>query len=69
MKTVNKTDSFATPDEILQEVWIARKALADSCGNDINRLFAEARERQRRSGRPSVNLEKQSKKGVSPRKK
>lgn len=62
MKTLDKTpDSFAAPDEILQEVWAARKALAESCGHDIDRLFAEARERQRLSGRPSVNLEKQPK--------
>lgn len=39
----------------------ARKALAESCGHDIDRLFAEARERQRKSGRPSVNLQKQNK--------
>ena len=61
MKTVDKTDSFAAPDEILREVWAARKTLAESCGHDIDRLFAEARERQRKSGRPSVNLEKQNK--------
>ena len=62
MKTLDKTpDSFAAPDEILQEVWAARKALSESCGHDIDRLFAEACERQRKSGRPSVNLEKQNK--------
>ena len=62
MKTLDKTpDSFAAPDEILQEVWAARKALSESCGHDIDRLFAEARERQRKSGRASVNLEKQNK--------
>jgi hypothetical protein len=54
-------DSFAAPDDILQEVWAARKALFESCGHDIDRLFAEARERQRKSGRPSVNLEKKNK--------
>jgi hypothetical protein len=59
MAPLDKTpDSFAAPDEILQEVWAARKAITESCGHDINRLFAEARERQRKSGRPSVNLEK-----------
>jgi hypothetical protein len=60
MKPLDKPpDSFAAPDEILQEVWAARKALSESCGHDIHRLFTEARERQRKSGRPSVNLEKQ----------
>ena len=59
MKPLDKNpDSFAAPDDILQEVWAARKALSESCGPDIKRLFAEARERQRKSGRQSVNLEK-----------
>jgi predicted RNase H-like HicB family nuclease len=55
---LNKTESFAPPNEILQEVWAARKALSESCRHDIHRLFAEARERQRKSGRLVVNLEK-----------
>jgi len=59
MKSVDKPpDSFAAPDEILQEVWAARKTLSKSCGHDMHRLFVEARERQRKSGRPSVNLER-----------
>jgi len=62
MKKGDKSDSFAEPNEILREVWAARKAISGSCGHDIGRLFAEARERQRKSGRPSVNLEKQNKK-------
>ena len=56
----DKPVSFAAPDAIQQEVWAARKELAESCQHDIGRLFAEARERQRKSGRPSVNLQKKS---------
>jgi hypothetical protein len=59
MKPLDKApNSFAAPDEILQEVWADRKALWESCDHDIKRLFAEARERQRKSGRQVVNLER-----------
>lgn len=57
----NQPDAVPAADPLLQEIWAARKALAESCGHDIDRLFAEARQRQRKSGRPSVNLEKQKK--------
>jgi len=60
---------ISVADEVLREVWRIKDELSASYNHDLDRLFAEARERQRRSGRPSVNLEKQSKKGVSPRKK
>jgi hypothetical protein len=36
-------------DDVLREVWRIK--------DDLNRLFAEARERQRDSGRSSVNLQ------------
>ena len=48
-------------DEVLREVWRIKDELSASYGHDLDRLFAEAREHQRRSGRPSVNLEKQDK--------
>jgi hypothetical protein len=48
-------------DDVLREVWRIKDELSASYGHDLNRLFAEARERQRKSGRPSVNLEKQDK--------
>ena len=46
-------------DDVLREVWRIKDELSASYGHDLDRLFAEARERQRQSGRPSVNLEKQ----------
>jgi hypothetical protein len=61
VKNRNRKTSFAAPDIILQEVWAARKTLAGSCGHGLDRLFAEARERRRKSGRASVNLEKAAK--------
>ncbi len=48
-------------DEVLREVWHIKDELSASYGHDIARLFAETREHQRKSGRPSVNLEKQNK--------
>jgi hypothetical protein len=48
-------------DDVLREVWRIKDELSASYGHDLNRLFAQARERQRKSGRPSVNLQKQKK--------
>ena len=48
-------------DDVLSEVWRIKDELSASYGHDLNRLFAEAREHQRLSGRPSVNLEKKDK--------
>jgi hypothetical protein len=61
MKALNPKSSRSTSNPILEEVWAARRAISESCGHDISRLFAGARERQRKSGRPSVNLQKQNK--------
>lgn len=46
-------------DEVLREVWRIKDELSASYDHDLGRLFAETRERQRQSGRPSVNLEKE----------
>lgn len=46
-------------DDVLREVWRIKDELSASYGHDLNRLFAETRENQRKSGRPSVNLETQ----------
>jgi len=48
-------------DDVLREVWRIKDELSASYNHDLDRLFAETRERQRKSGRPSVNLEKQNK--------
>jgi len=62
MKASSRKSSLYTTNPVLEEVWAARRAISEACGHDIARLFAGARERQRKSGRPSVNLEKQNKK-------
>jgi hypothetical protein len=48
-------------DEVLREVWRIKDELSASYGHDLDRLFIETRERQRLSGRPAVNLERQNK--------
>ncbi len=45
-------------DEIIQEVWRAKKQLAEQYHYDIDALAAELQRRQRESGREIVNLAK-----------
>jgi len=52
---------IAAADDVLREVWRIKDELSAAYGHNLDRLFAEARERQRISGRPSVNLEKPNK--------
>lgn len=58
MKTV-ETDTLdaISRDLVLREIWQTKDALSATRGHDIDRLFAEARARQARSGRPAVNLQ------------
>lgn len=44
-------------DLVLQEIWRIKDALSASYGHDVDRLFDESRERQKRSGHPVVNLQ------------
>ncbi len=44
-------------DVVLQEIWRIKDTLSTFYGPDVDRLFAEARERQKRSGHPVVNLQ------------
>ena len=46
-----------TGDVVLQEMWRIKDALSASYGHDVDRRFAEAREHQKRSGHPVVNLQ------------
>ena len=48
-------------DDVLREVWRIKDELSASYNHNLDRLFAETRQRQRKSGRPSVNLEKHNK--------
>jgi hypothetical protein len=44
-------------DVVLREIWRIKDALSVSYGHDVDRLFDESRERQKRSGHPVVNLQ------------
>ena len=56
----NQNESVAKSggDLVLQEMWRIKDELSAARGHDIHRLFAEARERQKRCGHPVVNFEK-----------
>lgn len=45
-------------DLVLQEIWRIKDALSAAYGHDVDRLFADARKRQKLSGHPVVNLQK-----------
>jgi len=44
-------------DLVLQEIWRTKDKLSAACGHDVDRLFADARQRQKLSGHPIVNLQ------------
>lgn len=48
----------ATGDLVLQEIWRTKDKLSVARGHSIDRLFAEARERQKHSGHRVVNLQR-----------
>jgi hypothetical protein len=49
-------------DVVLQEIWRVKDTLSASYGHDVDQLFASARERQKLSGHPVVNLQTQHRK-------
>ena len=58
MKTL-KNDALETTggDLVLREIWRIKDKRSAARGHSIDRLFAEARERQKHSGHPVVNLQ------------
>jgi hypothetical protein len=44
-------------DLVLQEIWRIKDKLSASYGHSVDRLFADARKRQKLSGHPVVNLQ------------
>ena len=49
-------------DLVLQEIWRVKDALSASYEHNVDRLFAEARKRQKVSGHPIVNLQSKRRK-------
>ena len=45
-----KATTRGSTDLVLQEIWCIKDELSAARGHDLHRLFAEARERQKRSG-------------------
>jgi hypothetical protein len=45
---------------VLREVWRAKDALSAAYGHDLDRLFEEARAREKHSGHKLVNLSRSS---------
>jgi hypothetical protein len=46
-----------TGDLVLKEMWHIKDTLSASYGHNVDRLFAEARAREKRSGHRVVNLQ------------
>lgn len=44
-------------DLVLQEIWRIKDKLSAARGHSVDRLFADARKRQKLSGHPVVNLQ------------
>jgi hypothetical protein len=56
MKIISNQSTVSFADDVLREVWRIKDDLSASYGHDLDRLFAEAQERQRLSGRIAINL-------------
>ncbi|MBI4026020.1 MAG: hypothetical protein HY360_13625 [Verrucomicrobia bacterium] len=57
MKTVKEPTVQTGGDVVLQEIWRIKDELSAARGHNVHRLFADACERQKRSGHPVVNLQ------------
>jgi len=53
-----KPTAYHSTDEVLQEIWRTKDALSAARGHSVEKLFADARERQKRSGHPIANFSK-----------
>jgi hypothetical protein len=53
----NLAQQETTGDVVLQEIWRIKDKLSAARGHSIDRLFADARKRQKLSGHPVVNLQ------------
>ena len=55
-KTTTESKKSRCTDEVLLEVWRIKDALSAARGHSVDKLFAEARERQEHSGHRVVDL-------------
>ena len=56
--TIKKPTVYHSTDEVLQEIWRIKDALSAARGHSVEKLFADARKRQKTSGHRIVNLSK-----------
>jgi hypothetical protein len=56
-KTTDVPTAKPKGDVVLQEIWRIKDTLSASYDHDVDRLFAESRERQTCSGHTVVNLQ------------
>ena len=56
-KAIQTTNMETEGHLVLREIWRIKDELSAARGHSIDRLFAEARERQKQSGHPIVNLQ------------
>ena len=54
------TNDKIEKDLVLREIWRAKDALSAARGHSVEKLFADLREREKRSGHRVVNLQRQS---------
>jgi hypothetical protein len=52
-------------DEVLEEIWRIKDAMSAARGHSVEKLFAEARERQKHSGHRVINLSDLRKRPIS----
>jgi len=55
--TTKNSKRNQSTDLVLQEIWRIKDTLSASYGHDVDRLFADTRERQEKSGHQVVNLQ------------
>ena len=55
-KATDNQPETASGDLVLQEVWRAKDALSAAYGHDLDKLFAQTRQREKHSGHRVVNF-------------
>ncbi len=56
-QTTQTVNTEMEGDLVLREVWRAKDALSAARGHSIDKLFADLRQREKKSGHPLVNLQ------------
>ena len=58
-KTTDTANVEPEKDLVLREVWRAKDALSAARGHSVDKLFADLREREKKSGHRVINLQGQ----------